>query len=73
MQKPYVVGDGMYCDEVARFETFAEALAFYGTRKNPSRFEMRAVGIWNEALLDVDDNGLTYEETEAMNEVELMP
>lgn len=67
-QMPYVVGNGMYCEPVAQFTDFQAALEYYKTISQPSKGEWRAVSIWNERLLDVDSNGLTFDEVEIMND-----
>ena len=71
MEKPYRVGNGLYCDEVGAYETFEEALEHYKRLPKPGRTEWRAIGIWNQDQVDVDDStGLTEEEQEAVDEAD---
>jgi hypothetical protein len=68
--KPYVVGNGLYCDEVARFATFEEALAHYRRLRKPRPGEWRAIGIWNEdecdGATDGNHDGLTDKQREQL-------
>jgi hypothetical protein len=67
-RRPYVVGNGLYCDEVGRYATFEEALAHYRRLRKPRPGEWRAIGLWNEdecdGATDGNHDGLTDEQRE---------
>jgi len=66
MNKPYIVSNGFYYDEVGAYATFAEALDHYDRLPRPGRGEWRTIGICNADMCDNESSGLTDEEQEQL-------
>jgi len=66
MNKPYIVGNRLYCVEVGAYATFAEALEHYERLPKPTRYEICVIGICNADECDNESSGLTDEELEQL-------